>query len=182
MINFRDKDQLPSLVIFGLSGVILLGAVVLAVLPKPTAAPVIAKDKKDRDTTIAKIENDRQSAKDATVQVLAQSFPGPAQTVEKYALTTVSGLTSKHKIKLTGIRPQRGNLAGDLTQLPFLVNVTGSYLDVIAFERDLEQPGNKLGVNSVQLAASDPSTDIVVANINIVAYLNLKLSAGELDG
>ena len=182
MINIRDKDQLPSTVIMSLAVIVLLGALGLAIFPKPSAASLQAKAKSVFNDTVRKIDQDRATAADAERFVASQSFSDPAQTVEHYSIKAVSNLSYKHRVKLTGIRPQRPVIIGDLTQLPFLINVTGSFLDVLAFEKDLETSSNKLAVNSVQMSASDPSTDNVVVNINVVAYLNRKLSAGEIDG
>jgi len=68
------------------------------------------------------------------------------------------------------MRPQRTNNGGDLTQVGYLINVTGPFRDVLAFATDLDDPDSKLALENLQMGASDESTDNVNGTIGIDAY------------
>ena len=58
--------------------------------------------------------------------------------------------------------------------------VEGPFPAVVALEKDLEVPANRLAVNAIQLASSDSETDKVSANIAIVAQ-RVGMSAGTTE-
>jgi Tfp pilus assembly protein PilO len=183
MMSFRDKNQALPTGLWVFSAVVLTGTLIYIVDVKvPTDAGLKAAEKKKEKPiieTISKAKEDK-IAKDKVITSL--TFPGQSQDAQSTTLAQVTKLSVQRKVKLVGFRPQRGLDAGALTQLPFLVTVSGKFTDVLGFTHDLEASGSKLAVNLVQLAASDPSSDDVTANINVVGYLNQPLGNGGQNG
>jgi Tfp pilus assembly protein PilO len=183
MINLRDKNQAVPTGILALALVVTLatGVYMLAV-PIPTTGPIAAKEQKDAAALKVTAIKAKQNVQDKDKLVANYAFSGRREDAESNTMAEVTKLTLQRKVKLLGFRPQRGIDAGALTQLPFLVSVSGKFTDVLGFTHDLEANGSKLSVNNVQLAASDPSTDDVTANINVVGYLNQPLGNGGQNG
>jgi len=178
MINLRDPRALPSSLITIGSLVALAGALAWMVfVPGPTA-----QDLKDlsvkHSNQLVETRATTVKAKDRTVEVKAEidrlMWTGDAQTVAPAALAKVNALVAKSGIRLVGFRPQRVSSVGELSQLPFLVTVEGTYPTILAFVKLLEQPSSKLAVSLFQLASADSESDRVTGTINIVAYVGPK--------
>jgi len=108
---------------------------------------------------------------EANLQLAAQTWPGDAQQIAPVALAKVTQLVQARRLRLVAFRPQRTTANGDLTQLPFLVTVEGSYPGVVAFTKDLEAPSTKLAVSLVQIASADAGSDQVTASVGLVAFM-----------
>ena len=183
MMNFRDKNQaLPSgLLVVAL--LITLGtAPYISFVPVPTTASVAASEKKKTGEDRANITRAQTNLHEKLTMVGNYAFNGQEQDADSTTLALVTKLTLNRNLKLVGFRPQRAADAGQLTQLPYLVSVSGKFPDVLAFTNDLEAKGTRLSVNLAQMAASDTSTDDVTANLNLVGYLNQPFANGGQNG
>lgn len=98
------------------------------------------------------------------------TWAGNGTTVGPSALAFVTKVAAKHNVKLVGFRPQHANDAGQVTQLPFLINLEGAYRDVMAAESDIESPTSKLAVENFQIGSAEESTDAVTGSIAVEAY------------
>jgi hypothetical protein len=183
MMNFRDKNQaLPSSLLVA-ALLIAIGTVLyITFVPVPTTSTVAATEKKRTDDLRGKTTRAQRNLHEKLTLVGAYTFNGQEQDADSATLALVTKLAANRNLKLVGFRPQRALDAGQLTQLPYLVSVSGKFPDVVAFSYDLEAKGTKLSVNLVQLAASDTSTDDVTANLNVVGYLNQPLASGTQNG
>ena len=86
-------------------------------------------------------------------------------------LALVAAIALKHHVTVVTVRNQRTVDDGNLTQFPFSVNLQGAFLDVTAFEREIETGAAKIAVESFQTASSDESTDTVAATVTVEAYM-----------
>lgn len=183
MINLRDKNQaLPSgLLIAAL--LIAIGTVLyISFVPVPTPDKVAKDTKTATNKDEATIKRQETNWRQELDTVRAYAFNGQEQDADSTILALVTNLTGKCNLKLVGFRPQKPVDAGQLTQLPYIVSVSGRFPDVVAFTYDLEAKGTKLAVNTVQMAASDTSTDVVTGNISVVGYLNQPFQSGAQNG
>jgi hypothetical protein len=183
MINFRDKNQALPTGILAFAAFVAFGTMLyMFAVPVPTVAKIVADGKKKESDMEVTIKKAHQSKLEKDKLVASLVFPGESQDAESTTLDAVTKMTIKHHVKLLGFRPQRGIDAGALTQLPFVISVSGKYIDVVGFTHDVEASGTKLAVNIMQLSASDTSTDDVTANLNVVGYLNHPLGNGAQNG
>jgi hypothetical protein len=177
MINFKDRqDMLPSLItvsaIVVLAGT--LGFILYANSHPLTSAPAVAQAKRDLRTTEAKIQEAKTTLATNQATIDASSWTGAPQEIQTQILNRIGVLAAKRNVKINTVRPQRTMDVDQLSTLPYLITVEGTYPNVLAFERDVEAPTNRLAVNVIQVTATDASTDRVTASIGVVAYLNPK--------
>ncbi len=183
MIAFRDKNNALPTGIWATSAVILTGTLIyILTVPVPTTKGLAAAEQSQERPILRTITTAKRDLDDRQKLISSMTFAGQSQDAESATLALVTKLSLQHKVKLVGFRPQRGIDAGALTQLPFVVTISGKFVDVVGFTRDIEGSGSKLSVNLVQMAASDPSTDDVTANLNVVGYLNQPLGNGGANG
>ena len=183
MMNFRDKNQALPTTLLGLALVIATGAVLyMALVPVPTTQSVKSDEQKHSNDDRRNTGKAQRDLHDELTVISDNAFNGQEQDADSAILDLVTKLTAKRNVKLVGFRPQRTVDAGQLTQLPYIVSVSGSFPNIIAFTGDLEAKGTKLAVNTVQMAASDTSTDNVTGNISVVGYLNTPFANGAQNG
>jgi Tfp pilus assembly protein PilO len=148
----------------------LLGALGLALWPLPSLASQIQKLQKDAANAQFAGKKAREASEAANKDALAQTW-GPDEEIGPNIYASMDKLAAGLKVKLVGFRPQRTIDAGDVTQLPFVVNANGSYNNVVEFVRDLETPPTKVAIELLQLGSSEESSDQVVATIGVEAYV-----------
>src|SRR5580693_9495583 len=107
MIDFKNKDELPTnVVICGSLIVIVVAGACLKLLPKPT----YKDDAKDR-AAVRKILKTTDDVKDAIVEAKAQiateTWPGIPEDVGPVALKQVNTLLQAHHLKLSGFHSQK---------------------------------------------------------------------------
>ncbi len=139
-------------------------------LPKASSKGLVSKKQK----AVFQIELANQKSKEslaaATTQIVAQTWTGSAQQIGPIALTKIGALAQAHHLKLNGFRPQRADNAGDLTLQPFLINIAGTFPDLIGFTKEIEAKGSRLAINMIQVASADSNTDAITASVGVMAY------------
>ncbi|AIE87572.1 type 4a pilus biogenesis protein PilO [Fimbriimonas ginsengisoli] len=175
MINFRDRqDMLPSLITVS-AIVVLAGTLAFGIYNNThplSSTKAVADAKRDLRMTKTNIGKAIEAIAEKNKAIDAATWSGKPQEIGTQVLKQVTALAKKNGVKLGNVRPQRGINVDALTTLPYLVTVQGSYPAVLAFEREIDQLGNRLAVNLIQISASDANSDQVTANIGVVAYLN----------
>jgi len=171
-----DRDfASKALIIIAL--IALLAGLAMYLRPnKPTALTETQK-LKQVDLANKDIETEESLLDYRRKQVSAFTWRQKQEEIGPLALAGISKLVRNHGLKLITFRPQKAEQEKDVTRIPFLMALEGSYSDVVAFTKDLENPQSKLAVNMVQLNSSDGVTDQVNAAINVVAY-STELSLG----
>ncbi|HWD37544.1 MAG TPA: type 4a pilus biogenesis protein PilO [Fimbriimonas sp.] len=165
-----DRDRAPTTIVMAISIILLLSSIVAVFLPKGSSDSA----KATFQTASAKATTAAKSAKadgEAAQEVVAkQTWAGISGQVSSI-VTLVNAVAAKHNVKIVALRPQHAADTGDLTQIPYAINAEGAYTDMLAFERDLEKPENRLAVELFQVGASDESSDHVTCTINVMAYV-----------
>ncbi len=149
---------------------IVAGVAFLALVPKPNTALIYAKQKAQEQKILVQGVKTQKEYDDLHATVAKQTWNGGAQDVGPGALQSMNALATKYRVKLSGFRPERTTQASSLNLLPYSVTATGGYTDVLGFVKAIENPDNKLAVDSIQIASSEANTDQVIATIGITAY------------
>jgi Tfp pilus assembly protein PilO len=148
----------------------LAGIALILLFPKPSQASVRATQRSQETKIKIGAEQANKDLATAKTQVDAHIWSGGAEAVGPGTLQVMNSLATKYKVKLSGFRPERTTNASGLDMLPYSVTATGAYLDVLNFAKAIENPDNKLAVDSLQVASSEANSDQVIATIGITAY------------
>lgn len=151
--------------------VVMAGAAAfIAFAPKPS--PVLSPSQLRSQLTKTKIaiKTAEKTIGTAKVVIEKETWPGTAEEVLPLALQKVASIAKDHHLKIIGFHPQNVILSPNISQVPLVVNVDGSFTSVVEFERALEAPGTNLTVNLMQLATADQESNKVTASIGIVAF------------
>jgi hypothetical protein len=87
-----------------------------------------------------------------------------------FAMRTVGDWAANCGVRLTSMRPQKQEKAGEATQVNFLATVECTFPDFAAFLSEFESPDSILSVRSFQVTSSGDAGSAVRANVGIVAY------------
>ncbi len=166
-----DREHAPTTVAMVVAILMLAAAFLLMVLPKPKEG--LTEQKIKGDTFAAKKdESNAIKAADKLKPLVAnQTWSGSGADIAPTVLALLSKIAAKHNVQLVSLRPQRTVVAGDLTQSAYLINLTGAFPDVLAFERELDKPDSRLAVENTQLGAADETTDNVTGTLAVEAYM-----------
>lgn len=182
MIDFRRKENVPASVLAIVAIVTLLGTFLFMVfVPKPTTKGLAEKTRQDGMKIRIKTRDadDRLVAAKATVATT--TWPGSGDEVAPSANTRLIAMATRRGLKLTSFRPQRTTAKTDLTVLPFIVTVEGSFPQVVEFTRDIDSPGTRLATSLVQITSANDDTDRVTATVAVMAYLRPEKPAPPVD-
>lgn len=175
---YRNKEYLVPNVLSTVAAVVLLGTLgSMVFMKKPTLKGL--QSKYNRQKLQEQIAT--KKAKDRAAEILAYrdslSWGENPQMAGTAAMANVTEMARKHGVKLVSFRPQKTNDLGNLSILPFLINVDGPFPNVVSFAHDLEATQTKLAPNLLQVTSADPASDRVTANIGVIAFLNTPSSA-----
>lgn len=173
MINFKNKDEvLPSaLIVFSI--VVLLGSLIALLVLKPDSGLARGRNR-SRLTIQREITLATQGTVDATVRARPRLWEGDADVVTASVLAQLTRQANQQALILTAFRPQKNQQLDGVSELPFSVQVAGSYAKVRAFVASLDAAGSKVAVRSFQFASTDGATDTVTANVTFSAFVVLK--------
>lgn len=151
----------------------MLAMVAIAAYDRLTPMPkfdLSAKQQADQQARVrmnaVKLEDDAAKAKD---QLREFAWTEDAETINPQAMASTTVLARRHNVLIAAFRPQKPIDEGTVQRIPYLISVEGTYLDVVSFVKDLEGVGNRLVVNSVQIASSDPGSSQVRGTIGVLA-------------
>ncbi len=151
---------------------IFAGALIaLVVFPAPSMASVKKSHIVDRKRVDQSIQDAGKKAKEQETTNGVLLWSASLESIGPSALSKITLMAKSHQVKLSSFRPQRTGDVDGLTMVPFLMNVDGSYPNVVAFVKDIESTGSKLAVNQVQMSSVDGVSDKVSASVGIVAYM-----------
>lgn len=167
--NISTEMGLKIATWLGILGIIV-GAAFLLFLPKPSTASIVAMQKQQEAQIQGRAEDAQDDFDIAKEKVVGLTWKGGAEQVGPGALQSMNALATKYRVKLSGFRPSRTAQASGLDLLPFSVTATGSYPDLLNFVKAIENPDNKLAVDSLQIASSEANSDQVIATVGITAY------------
>jgi len=170
MIDFKNKDELPTNVVICASLIVLVAAgACMKFMPKPEP-PSQKQDATARRKIMATTKSIKDKIASVSQELSAKTWPGLPEEIGPVALKQVNGLLQNHHLKLVGFHSQKPIEQPNVTLVPFIVSVDGGFLNVMAFTRDLERSGTKLAVNLFQVSSADQGSDKVTASIGITTY------------
>ena len=175
MINLKDQDDRPtSMVMIGSVVVMVCAGLFIAFAPKPTPNQTPDQVRKAKTRTNIAIKDSLKKIDVAKVVIANQTWPGTAEEVLPLALQKVTSMAQAHHLKIVGFHPQNVIVAPNISLIPCVVNVDGPFVNVVAFQKDIEAPGTNLVVNLMQYATADQESNKITASIGIIAYQPVK--------
>ena len=174
-MNFKDEDERPiSFIMAGSILVIICSVIFMILSPKPAPALTENQVRKQKSKANIAIKDALKSIDAAKKTIANRTWTGTPEEVLPIALQKVATMAQAHHLKIVGFHPQTVIVAPSITLIPCVVNVDGSFVNVVAFEKDIEGDSTNLTVNLMQLATADQETNKVTASIGVVAYQPLK--------
>ena len=173
-LSFKNRDEAATSAVILLSIFTLAGGLVyLLTVPKKQIAlnAKAAVQRKQQE----KINNDSRIAANDTYKATKANFAKQlwdmkAEQIGPVSLNKITVLSTARKLKIQSFRPQRVVTVDGIDRMPFQFTVDGTYANVVQLAQDIEQSGEKLTVDMIQLSQSDGNTDHVTATIQISAY------------
>ena len=172
MIGFKNKDDiLPSSLIV-LAILLLAGSLAFMLLaPKQSVKGLADKNRRNQLQIRKQIDDAKEASARATEQAKLRLWTGRPERVTAEVLAYVTGQTNTNKLKLGAFRPQRTVLLEGAAELPFSVQVSGSFPAVRAFLSALDTPKGRLALRSIQIAGADAASSNVTATLSLSAYV-----------
>lgn len=172
MINFKNRAEvLPSAIIL-CSILILLGTLGFMIfVPAPGVAGQALKNENNK----RKLENDIDSAKQRTQEakaaVAARVWSGTQDAVMASVMAKLSQRSAAGHVQISAFRPQKPVVVQNMSELPFTVQISGTYPTVLRFLNGLDTPENKMALRSIQIASADGATSAVNATAGLSVYM-----------
>jgi Tfp pilus assembly protein PilO len=173
VINFKDpKDQIPSaLALVGIGGLVVscVNLFFFKAFDKKTLTRKTKAKQEEYETRIkrAKAEFDVEKSR-----VALRLWNGKVDNVTPAALAKLTTMSETNKVTLVSFRPQKPSDSTVLIQQPYVLTVDGPFTNVANLVNSIENSDAKLAVNQVQMAATEGESDVVTAQIALVAYLD----------
>jgi len=172
MINFKTKeDVLPSsLILFSLIAIVATVLFVVFV-PAPSAEAVRRASSLTTNELLTQILDERQQADVARSAIGPRLWKGDANHVGADVLALVTASTQQNQVKLSAFRPQRTVDLGGVIELPYTIQLSGSYAGVRAVTENIDAKNSKVVLRSIQVNASEEVAGTVTSTLGISAYI-----------
>jgi hypothetical protein len=166
-----DNQKVLSTGALILAIIILLGALGLALWPAPNIEAQSKVLKNNMFKAVLATKKAQTSTLEQQKVALTQTWSGSGNEIGPTAYQNINKIATALNVKIEGFRAQRVTDAGDVSQIPFVLNAEGSFVNVLEFVHKIETTPTKLAVEMLQLGASDESSDQVTATIGLEAYV-----------
>jgi len=170
MTDVKIDRVLGAKILTATSLVALVAGLVVLWLPHPAlGAPRPQSEKQVQDLMN---KSDAEKAEFATLDKAnrTRTWSCSQEEVGPSALATMTRLAKVCRLKLTAFRPQKAVELKGVTEMPFLMEVEGTFLNIESLLKELEKPELKLVPDMFQLAAGDESVENVTATITVAAF------------
>lgn len=169
MIDFKQKENVaPSAAIVLSIIVIVVALVVLLAVPKP----LYRDDSASKQRSIARsIETAKSQTQDTAHWLRPKLWLGNPDLVSSGVLGALTQYSNQGMLKLSAFRPQKGQILSGMTEMPFSVQLSGSYAGVRHVLTALDAPASKIVLRSAQINATDQGDTEVTAIIGVSAYV-----------
>lgn len=125
-----------------------------------------------RNENISKINREKHDAMDREMAELdyvkSKTWTVDVEQIGPKVLSIATDVAKGHGLTVTAFRPQRTVEDGKLLRVPFLATIDGSYPQVAAFLRSMEDSSGNVAITMVQLSSSDGVSDQVTATIGLM--------------
>jgi Tfp pilus assembly protein PilO len=174
VIGFKNKDDvLPSTLIV-LAILLLAGSLAFMLFaPKQTVKGLADKNRRNQLQVQKQIDDAKEASARAEAEAKLRLWTGRPERVTAEVLAYVTGQTNANKLKLGAFRPQRTVALEGIAELPFSVQISGSFPAVRQFLSALDTPKGRLALRSIQLAGADAASSNVTATLSLSAYVPL---------
>ncbi len=161
-------------VTIAVSGVLALCAVAAMLLvPKPSVERIKREQRASRDKLLSSLTVTRRQARALESQNAARLWSGDGDTVTAAVLGRLIREADGRHVMLAGFRSQRTQDFGAVRELPYVVQAAGPYPAVRALVAALDAPGTRIALRTVQIAATDGSSDTVAATIGVSVFTKI---------
>ena len=93
----------------------------------------------------------------------------PLREMESYVIQTLDRISARHDVELMGVRPREPGRVLMFDELPYDVEVMGSYVDLCGWLQDMETELRPMVVNSYEFERKN-SAEPVRMKLQLVAY------------
>lgn len=136
--------------------------------------PVMSKERQRYTAQVRETKLETEEAKEQLV-ILTDAlerftYSGQAEAVTPKILEQVNQLAETKSVNVKSFRPQRIEPSEGLVKLPYVLQISGTYPNVVSFVRTIDEPSTLFSVYLLQVAAADGETDQVNATVGIVAF------------
>ena len=177
MISFKSRAEIAaSIVILAAIGIMLATAAFMIFVPIPTAKGVASAKIKARNEIEGQIKDLKTKQALLATNIASRLWTLPPDQIGPKALESITAFARREKLTLKAFRPQKSNEVNGLMQLPYLIAIEGSYPGLMRFLSDLQTAELKVATSVVQLANTDPNSDLVSATVGVVAYRTLEVA------
>jgi len=152
--------------------VVLVSTLIFAIWPKPSNQDLINNIAKQKSQLTSEIIATNRTITATQVDQKQHDWVQLPALIAPQALSLISVLAAKNGVSISDFRPQKNQLTGGLTMLPFAATVQGPFPLIAKFAHDLNQ-NPKLSIESVQVSAGGNGSDICQANVTIIAFTSL---------
>lgn len=172
-------DNIPTWnVVCGLAIAAIVGCAVFdRVAPRPKIGDTVKKQAAEQTKLTAEWNQAKADLKKAEDSIAKYAWASNVSDVGPAVLDKVNRAAAARSVKISTFRPQRVQDVAPLKAAEYTVSVQGSFLAVVAFVKDLENPESKLVVTSAQFSSTDAATSAVSASVGLVAFVNEPLPA-----
>jgi Tfp pilus assembly protein PilO len=172
MISFKSKeDSLPSALIL-LSIVIVIGVIAYVLFfPAPNVQVVNRQELTKQRNLERSIQVDQEEAKEARAAIAPRLWKGDENHVGASVLALVTNTTLQDGVKLTAFRPQRTVDLQGVTELPYVIQLSGPYSGIRAVMHTLDSSDSKIVLQSAEVNASEEVTGSVTSSVGICAFI-----------
>lgn len=152
--------------LFLLALMAIVGAVGFIVTRRPSPATSI----NSRSIDLACDRSDA-AADAATQAILGKEWNLDSEELGGAVLSHLSVAAEKYRVQISDFRADKAVVVGEQRLTPFLVEVDGDFQNVMKLVASLEDPGSKLGVRMLQVAAGDKTPGEAKATLGLVAFM-----------
>ncbi len=181
MKGFQDPEmRVPNLLILAAILLLLVSLTVMLFVKPPSVAGLATK----RQRSLQKLEDEVETLKKRSAEATAATRPrlsaGDAETLTAQTLDRLTQIARSRNVILGGFRPQRTKELPGLMELPYSVQLRGAFPAVRGFASDVDAPGGKIVLRSLQLAASDGDTSNVTATLGVSIFVE-NVNSGDSE-
>ena len=115
------------------------------------------------------VETKHRVVEELRTRLYGGSSAVPLREMESYVIQTLDRISARHDVELVGVRPREIGQVLMFDELPYDVEVTGSYLRLWDWLRAIETELRPMVVNSYELSRTQ-SADPVSLTLRLVAF------------
>ena len=172
MINFSSReDVLPSILIL-LSIAMLAGTLAFRlIVPIPTSRALTHAHVLANRVLLSQFTTAKQRAVTAGAAIEPRLWLGNSDVVSANVLALVTNAARSQALTLAAFRPQRAQALDGIAEIPYSVQVTGTYSGIRGLMNTLDSDNSKVVLRSVQIASSEEAGGAVTASIGLSVFI-----------